>query len=59
MIPSRLSNFHPFKCTDKSKNITVDSKDNVEYVKPNMNKNGKFLNMQSKLQLKWFHKRTF
>lgn len=37
MMPRRRSSFHPFKCTDNSKNTTVDNNDNVEYVNP-MNK---------------------
>lgn len=39
MTPRRRSSFHPFKCTDISKNTTVDNNDNVEYVKPEMFKN--------------------
>lgn len=34
MTPSRLSSFHPFKCTDANKNTTVESRDSVEYVRP-------------------------
>lgn len=34
IIPRRLSNFQPFKCTDIRRNTTVDSSDIVEYVNP-------------------------
>lgn len=34
MAPRRLSSFHPFKCTDISKNTTVDNNEIVEYVSP-------------------------
>lgn len=30
MAPRRLSSFQPFKCTDASKNTTVDKSDSVE-----------------------------
>lgn len=46
MTPRRLSSFHPFKCTDNSKNTTVDSSDNVEYVKPRFKVFGKCRNLE-------------
>lgn len=36
IIPKRLSNFQPFIWVATTKNTTVESKDNVEYVRPEL-----------------------